>query len=259
MGSSVPRAPLGWRAIQRRHMRVVGGCRKTESRPGSRRMLTWPARQFMPGGTIQNFGRDIHGPELRLRQAHPVPLPGTGLRARILQPSKVLWQQRSRASVAAGFVGIEGRSRVQVPAFLSVPACRGSPEQCLLGFGLRIGIFYGHAQWHRVHPALRYRFRTRSSGRTAGSASEHGHPSNCVPPCQVSPDGRTHLVLSWKMKMFGLAVERQHGNSEAARLPVLHRLLACDASATLPDEWMLVPPSMNFGVDHQILQWEYWF
>ncbi|MPN27164.1 hypothetical protein SDC9_174591 [bioreactor metagenome] len=127
----------------------------------------------MPGGHDPELGRDIHGLELRLRQAHPILL-RHGLEGENLAAlKKVLRQQQITRLGGCGFVGIEGDHAAAIPAFLRCGHARLA-EQCLLGFGLRIGIFDGYAQCIECIQRFANGFDPIFGAQQA--QLEHGHP-----------------------------------------------------------------------------------
>lgn len=101
--------------------------------------------QFMPGGHDPELRRDVHRLELRLRQTHPVLL-GHGLDGQNLAAFEEVLQLQQLARLGGrSLAGVESDHATTAPAFLGCGHARLA-EQRLLGFGLRIGIFDGHAQ-----------------------------------------------------------------------------------------------------------------
>ena len=118
--------------------------------------------QFMPGWHNPELGRDIHGLELRLRQAHPILL-GYRLDGQNLATfKKVLRLQQLARFHGRRFGWKQCNHTTALPAILGRRHA-GLTKQRLLGICLRIRIFNGDAQCiqciqrvaHSFNPVLR--------------------------------------------------------------------------------------------------------
>ena len=108
-----------WRAIQRRHIRVVGCVPVPKAMPGSSRItaLRAGAARRDQVGTIQKPGVDLGRPELRLRQPHPVPLVDRRRSPRSAhRRAAVARRQRGRRRGGRGLVGEQGADAGPLPA-----------------------------------------------------------------------------------------------------------------------------------------------
>jgi N-acetyl-anhydromuramoyl-L-alanine amidase len=156
------------RAIQRRHMRVVGWVPVPKAKPGSSRMLLHRARgQLVPAGHDPEAGRDVDRGELRLGQPHPV-LVGQGAQpTRLSQPSKKAAGQQRRRRFAR-LTGWETRPpRANAASRPWGPACRARRT--------------GPARQGSGHRRLRPRRSARRAPPARRSGLPHALPGPAAP------------------------------------------------------------------------------